>query len=125
MGDVGGGFGTKVAIYPEDVLVVSAAKKLNRPIKWTATRTEEFQASVHGRDHMNVAELDCDPEGRIQALSVKTLANTGAYLINPALIIPLGLMSKVITSVYDIPSIYLETRCVLTNTAPIGAYRGA
>ena len=74
---------------------------------------------------MNVAELACDPEGRIQALSVKTLANTGAYLINPALLIPLGLMSKVITSVYDIPSIYLETRCVLTNTAPIGAYRGA
>ena len=125
VGDVGGGFGTKVAIYPEDVLVVYAAKKLNRPIKWTATRTEEFQASVHGRDHMNVAELACDPEGRIQALSVKTLANTGAYLINPALLIPLGLMSKVITSVYDIPTIYLETRCVLTNTAPIGAYRGA
>ncbi len=125
VGDVGGGFGTKVAIYPEDVLVVYAAKKLKVPIKWTATRTEEFQASVHSRDHMNIAELACDPEGRILALSVKTLANTGAFLTNPALLIPLELMSKVITSVYEIPSIYLETRCVLTNTAPIGAYRGA
>ena len=125
VGDLGGGFGTKVAIYPEDVLVVYAAKKLKVPIKWTATRTEEFQASVHSRDHMNIAELACDPEGRILALSVKTLANTGAYLTNPALLIPLGLMSKVITSVYEIPSIYLETQCVLTNTAPIGAYRGA
>lgn len=125
VGDVGGGFGTKVAIYPEDVLVVYAAKKLSRPIKWTATRTEEFQASVHSRDHMNIAELACDHEGRILALRVQTFANTGAYLINPALLIPLGLMSKVITSVYEIPSIFLETRCVLTNTAPIGAYRGA
>ena len=103
VGDLGGGFGTKVAIYPEDVLVVYAAKKLKIPIKWTATRTEEFQASVHSRDHMNIAELACDPEGRILALSVKTLANTGAYLTNPALLIPLGLMSKVITSVYEIP----------------------
>ena len=65
------------------------------------------------------------PDGRILGLRVKTFANTGAYLINPALLIPLGLMSKVITSVYEIPAIYLETSCVLTNTAPIGAYRGA
>jgi len=125
VGDIGGGFGTKVAIYPEDVLVVYAAKKLKIPIKWTSTRIEEFQASVHSRDHINIAELACDSEGRILALSVKTLANTGAYLTNPALLIPLGLMNKVITSVYDIPAIYLDTRCVLTNTAPIGAYRGA
>ena len=125
VGDIGGGFGTKVAIYPEDVLVVYATKKLKVPIKWTATRTEEFQASVHSRDHINIAELACNTNGRILGLRVKTFANTGAYLINPALLIPLGLMSKVITSVYEIPAIYLETRCVLTNTAPIGAYRGA
>ena len=125
VGDVGGGFGTKVAIYPEDVLVVYATIKLKVPIKWTATRTEEFQASVHSRDHINIAELACNTNGRILGLRVKTFANTGAYLINPALLIPLGLMSKVITSVYEIPAIYLETRCVLTNTAPIGAYRGA
>ena len=125
VGDVGGGFGTKVAIYPEDVLVVYATIKLKVPIKWTATRTEEFQASVHSRDHINIAELACNTDGRILGLRVKTFANTGAYLINPALLIPLGLMSKVITSVYEIPAIYLETRCVLTNTAPIGAYRGA
>ncbi len=123
--DIGGGFGTKVAVYPEDILVVFATKKLKRPVKWTATRTEEFQASVHGRDHRNVAELAFDSEGTILALRVNTLANTGAYLINPALLIPLGLMCKVITSVYHIPAMYLDTRCVLTNTAPIGAYRGA
>ncbi len=125
VGDIGGGFGTKVAIYPEDILVVYATNKLKVPIKWTATRTEEFQASVHSRDHMNIAELACDSKGHILALRVKTFANTGAYLTNPALLIPLGLMSKVITSVYAIPAIYLETRCILTNTAPIGAYRGA
>ena len=125
VGDIGGGFGTKVAIYPEDVLVVYATIKLKVPIKWTATRTEEFQASVHSRDHINIAELACNTDGRILGLRVKTFANTGAYLINPALLIPLELMSKVITSVYEIPAIYLETRCVLTNTAPIGAYRGA
>jgi carbon-monoxide dehydrogenase large subunit len=123
--DIGGGFGTKVAVHPEDILVVYAAKKLKRPVKWTATRTEEFQASVHGRDHWNYAELAFDSTGKILALRVKTLANTGAYLTNPALLIPLGLMSKVITSVYHIPAMYLDTQCVLTNTAPIGAYRGA
>ena len=87
--DIGGGFGTKVAVHPEDILVVYAAKKLKRPIKWTATRTEEFQASVHGRDHWNYAELAFDSTGKILALRVKTLANTGAYLTNPALLIHL------------------------------------
>ena len=80
---------------------------------------------MHGRDHWNYAELAFDSTGIILALRVKTLANTGAYLTNPALLIPLGLMSKVITSVYHIPAMYLDTQCVLTNTAPIGAYRGA
>lgn len=123
--DIGGGFGTKVAVYPEDILVVYAAKKLKRPVKWTATRTEEFLASVHGRDQKNFAELAFDSAGKILALRVFTMANTGAYLNNPALFIPLGLMPKVISSVYHIPSMFLDTRCVLTNTAPIGAYRGA
>jgi carbon-monoxide dehydrogenase large subunit len=123
--DIGGGFGTKVAIHPEDVLVVYAAKKINRTVKWTATRSEEFQASVHGRDQRNYAELAFDSSGKILALRLSTLANTGAYLNNPALMIPLGIMPKAITSVYHIPALYYETRCVLTNTAPIGAYRGA
>jgi len=123
--DIGGGFGTKVAIHPEDVLVVYAAKKINRTVKWTATRSEEFQASVHGRDQRNYVELAFDSSCKILALRLSTLANTGAYLINPALMIPLGIMPKAITSVYHIPALYYETRCVLTNTAPIGAYRGA
>ena len=123
--DIGGGFGTKVAIHPEDVLVVYAAKKLKRPVKWTATRSEEFQASVHGRDHWNFAELAFDVGGKILALRIHILANTGAYLTNPALLIPLGLMFRVITSVYHVPAMYIDTKCVLTNTAPIGAYRGA
>ena len=123
--DIGGGFGTKVAVYPEDVLVVYAAKKLKRTVKWTATRSEEFQASVHGRDQRNYAELAFDTSGKILALRLSTLANSGAYLNNPALLIPLGIMPKVVSSVYHIPAVFIETRCVLTNTAPIGAYRGA
>ena len=123
--DIGGGFGTKVAVHPEDILIVYAANKLKRAVKWTATRTEEFQASVHGRDHWNNAELAFDSAGKILALRVHTLANSGAYLTNPALLIPLGLMYRVINSVYHIPLMYLDTKCVLTNTAPIGAYRGA
>ena len=123
--DIGGGFGTKVAVYPEDVLVVYAAKKLKRTVKWTATRSEEFQASVHGRDQRNCAELAFDSSGKILALRLSTLANSGAYLNNPALLIPLGIMPKVVSSVYHIPAVFIETRCVLTNTAPIGAYRGA
>jgi len=123
--DIGGGFGTKVAVYPEDVLVVYAAKKLKRTVKWTATRSEEFQASVHGRDQRNYAELAFDSSGKILALRLSTLANSGAYLNNPALLIPLGIMPKVVSSVYHIPAVFIETRCVLTNTAPIGAYRGA
>ena len=123
--DIGGGFGTKVAVYPEDVLVVYAAKKLKRTVKWTATRSEEFQASVHGRDQRNYAELAFDSSCKILALRLSTLANSGAYLNNPALLIPLGIMPKVVSSVYHIPAVFIETRCVLTNTAPIGAYRGA
>jgi carbon-monoxide dehydrogenase large subunit len=123
--DIGGGFGTKVAVYPEDILVVYAARKLKRTVKWTATRSEEFQASVHGRDQRNFAELAFDSSGKILALRLSTLANTGAYLINPALLIPLGMMPKVVGSFYHIPALFIETRCVLTNTAPIGAYRGA
>ena len=123
--DIGGGFGTKVAVHPEDVLVVYAAKKLKRTVKWTATRSEEFQASVHGRDQRNFAEMAFDSSAKILALRLSTLANTGAYLNNPALLIPLGIMPKVISSVYHIPAVFIETRCVLTNTAPIGAYRGA
>ena len=123
--DIGGGFGTKVAVHPEDVLVVYAAKKLKRTVKWTATRSEEFQASVHGRDQRNIAEMAFDSSAKILALRLSTLANTGAYLNNPALLIPLGIMPKVISSVYHIPAVFIETRCVLTNTAPIGAYRGA
>jgi len=123
--DIGGGFGTKVAVHPEDVLVVYAARKLKRTVKWTATRSEEFQASVHGRDQRNYAELACDSTGKILALRLSTLANTGAYLNNPALLIPLEIMPKVVSSVYHIPALFIETRCVLTNTAPIGAYRGA
>ena len=123
--DIGGGFGTKVAVHPEDVLVVYAARKLKRTVKWIATRSEEFQASVHGRDQRNFAELACDSTGKILAFRLSTLANTGAYLNNPALLIPLEIMPKVVSSVYHIPTLFIETRCVLTNTAPIGAYRGA
>ena len=123
--DVGGGFGAKTILYPEDIVLVYAAGKLKRPVRWCATRSEEFQATLHARDQRSVAELACDGDGRILALKVESLANVGGYLLNPGMFIPLRLSPSVISSMYHIPAAYIRTRCVLTNTAPLGAFRGA
>jgi carbon-monoxide dehydrogenase large subunit len=125
VGDVGGGFGMKTGIYPEDAATAWAAHTLKRPVKWIADRSEEFLASAHGRDQQARAELALDAQGRILALRIRTLANVGAYAIPTGLLIPLLIGPWVQTSVYHVPVIDFHFKAVLTNTAPTAAYRGA
>jgi aerobic carbon-monoxide dehydrogenase large subunit len=123
--DVGGGFGMKTGLYPEDILVAFAALKLKRPVKWTAERLEEFLAAVHGRDIESRAELALDAEGKILAYRIRTLCNTGAYAGTTGIVIQLLVGPWVSTSIYDIKTIDFQMTAVLTNTAPTAAYRGA
>ncbi len=123
--DVGGGFGSKIFIYAEETVCVWAAKKVGRPVKWTADRTEAFLADAHGRDHVTHAELAMDAGGKILALRAKTKANLGAYLSTFASSVPTYLYAPLLSGQYDIPAIYCEVDGVYTNTAPVDAYRGA
>jgi aerobic carbon-monoxide dehydrogenase large subunit len=123
--DVGGGFGSKIYVYAEETVCVWAAKKVNRPVKWVADRTEEFLCVAHGRDHMTHAELAMDEEGKILGLKVKTRANLGAYLSTFASAVPTYLYVPLLSGQYDIPAVYGEVEAVYTNTAPVDAYRGA
>lgn len=125
VGDVGGGFGMKTGLYPEDVVAAYAARKLGRPVKWCAERIEEFLAATHGRDVTSKAELALDARGRILALRVSSLANLGAYATPAGVVIQLMIGPWVSTSIYDIDTIDLRIRGVLTHTAPTSAYRGA
>jgi aerobic carbon-monoxide dehydrogenase large subunit len=125
VGDVGGGFGMKTGIYPEDAAAAWAAWTLKRPVKWIADRSEEFLSSFHGRDQQAQAELALDGSGRILALRLRTLANVGAYATATGMTIPMVVGPWVQTSVYDVPLIDFQIRCVLTNTASTAAYRGA
>jgi carbon-monoxide dehydrogenase large subunit len=125
VGDVGGGFGMKTGLYPEDAATAWAAWTLKRPVKWIADRSEEFLSSFHGRDQKAQAELALDAGGRILALRVRTLANVGAYATATGMVIPMVVGPWVQTSVYDVPLIDMHVRCVLTNTASTAAYRGA
>ncbi|MCA1999217.1 MAG: xanthine dehydrogenase family protein molybdopterin-binding subunit [Hyphomicrobiales bacterium] len=123
--DVGGGFGSKIFIYAEETVCVWAAKKVGRPVKWVADRTEEFLAIAHGRDHLTHAEMAMDADGRILGLRVKTRANLGAYLSTFASSVPTYLYAPLLSGQYNIPAIYAEVEAVYTNTAPVDAYRGA
>lgn len=125
VGDVGGGFGMKTGIYPEDAAVSWAAWTLKRPVKWIADRSEEFLSSAHGRDQRAEAELALAKDGRILALRLRTLANVGAYATATGMVIPMVVGPWVQTSVYDVPLIDARIRCVMTNTACTAAYRGA
>ena len=125
VGDVGGGFGMKTGLYPEDLVVGFAATQLHRPVKWAAERLEDFLSANHGRDLRSQAELALDAEGRVLALRVSSVANVGAYVTGAGVAIALMIGPWVVTSIYDIPLIDLHQRAVLTNTAAIGAYRGA
>jgi aerobic carbon-monoxide dehydrogenase large subunit len=125
VGDVGGGFGMKTGIYPEDVVLAYCTRSLKRPLKWTADRLEEFIAATHGRDVDTKAELALDAKGKVLALRVASLANVGAYATPAGVIIQLLIGPWVSTSIYDIPVIDLHYKAVLTNTTPTGPYRGA
>ena len=122
--DVGGGFGTKLFPYREYALAAVAAKRLRRPVKWVAGRTEHFLGDAHGRDNFTLAELALDEEARFLALRVDTIANLGAYLSCYAPLIPY-LGAGMLPGVYDIPVCHVRVRAAYTNTLPVDAYRGA
>ena len=123
--DVGGGFGSKIAIYAEETAVIWAARKVGRPVKWTADRSESFLTDAHGRDHITHAELGVDADGRFVALKVRTTANLGAYLSTFGSSVPTYLYGTLLAGQYRTPNIYVEVQGVYTNTAPVDAYRGA
>ena len=123
--DVGGGFGSKIPHYPEEALVTWAARKVGRPVKWTAERSESFLADTHGRDHVTQAELALDENGKFLGLRVKTAANLGAYLSTFGALSTTYLYGTLLSGQYDIPAIHCAVTIVFTNTAPIDAERGA
>ena len=125
VGDVGGGFGMKTGLYPEDLSVAWAALQLKRPVKWRADRLEEFLSAGHGRDVVSRGELALDAQGRVLALRVHGVANVGAYATGVSVAIQLMIGPWVVTSIYDIPLIDLRYTAVMTNKGCIGAYRGA
>lgn len=123
--DVGGGFGSKIYLYAEDVALTWAAKQLNCAIKWTADRSEAFLSDAHGRDHVSHAEMAMDKDGKFLALRVHTDANLGAYLSTFATAVPTILYATLLAGQYTTPQIYCEVDAWFTNTAPVDAYRGA
>ncbi len=123
--DVGGGFGMKVFVYPEQCLMPWAAKKVGRPVKWTSERTEAFISDTQGRDHVTHAELAIDKDGKFTGLKVENISNMGAYLSNFAPMVATMAGTGMMTGLYDIPVAYVNVVGVYTNTVPIDAYRGA
>jgi aerobic carbon-monoxide dehydrogenase large subunit len=123
--DVGGGFGSKIFHYPEEVIVPWVARAVNRPAKWVATRSESFITDAHGRDHVTHAKLALKRDGTFTGLYVTTWANMGAYLSTFAPLIPTALYITLFSGLYKLPHIYGETYGTMTNTVPVDAYRGA
>ncbi|MBF0375390.1 MAG: xanthine dehydrogenase family protein molybdopterin-binding subunit, partial [Alphaproteobacteria bacterium] len=123
--DVGGGFGMRLSLFPEHILVLFAARRLGRPVKWIADRSEAFLADTHGRDNLTHAEIALDGNGRFLAVRVAILANMGAYLSQFAAFVPTRAGASMHVGVYDIPAAYVRVKGVMTNTTPVDAYRGA
>lgn len=123
--DVGGGFGSKIYHYGEEALVLAAAKKLGRPVKWTATRSEAFLSDAHGRDHVTKIELATELDGTFIAFRTETMANVGAYLSNFSTATPTFLHGTLMAGNYKVPNVYVNVKTVFTNTTPVDAYRGA
>ena len=123
--DVGGGFGAKIFIYAEELVVGWACRKVNRPVKWTSDRTEAFLSDAHGRDHVATAEMALDENGKFLAMRVMTRANLGAYLSTFGTMVPSYLYAFLFAGQYTTPLIYSEVKAVFTNTAPVDASRGA
>jgi carbon-monoxide dehydrogenase large subunit len=123
--DVGGGFGSKIFHYAEEAIMTWASKKLNRPVKWTAERSESFISDAHGRDHITHAEMAMDDDGTFLGLRVSTRANLGAYLSTFGPSVPTYLYATLLAGTYKTPAIYAEVKAMFTNTVPVDAYRGA
>lgn len=123
--DVGGGFGSKIYIYPEEIVCLWASKRTGVPVKWVADRTEAFLADAHGRDHVTNVKLAFDADNRVIGLKVDTIANLGAYMSLFSSSVPTYLYATLLSGQYDIPAIHANVRTVYTNTAPVDAYRGA
>src|SRR6266478_4592702 len=123
--DVGGGFGSKIYIYPEEMVALWASKKVGRPVKWTGDRSEAFLTDAHGRDHISKAEMAFDKDNKILALRVKTHANLGAYMSLFSSAVPTYLYATLLSGQYNIPAIHAEVVTVYTNTVPVDANRGA
>lgn len=123
--DVGGGFGSKIYIYPEEIVCLWASKKTGVPVKWVADRTESFLTDAHGRDHHTHAEMAFDKDHRILGLKVETQANLGAYMSLFSSATPTYLYATLLSGQYNIPAIHANVKAIYTNTAPVDAYRGA
>jgi len=123
--DVGGGFGSKIFIYPEEIVCLWASKKTGVPVKWTAERTESFLTDAHGRDHITTAQLAFDADNKMIGLKVDTIANLGAYMSLFSSVVPTYLHATLLSGQYVIPAIHCNMRTVYTNTSPVDTYRGA
>ncbi|WP_159588768.1 xanthine dehydrogenase family protein molybdopterin-binding subunit [Chelativorans xinjiangense] len=123
--DVGGGFGSKIYVYPEEIVCLWASKKTGVPVKWVADRTESFLTDAHGRDHHTEVSLGFDADNRMVALKVDTIANFGGYMSLFSSCVPTYLYATLLSGQYAIPAIHCNVRAVYTNTAPVDAYRGA
>jgi len=123
--DVGGGFGSKIYIYPEEIVCLWASMKTKRSVKWTSTRSEAFLTDAHGRDHVTHAEMGFDADGKITAFKIDTIANLGAYMSLFSSAVPTYLYATLLAGQYHMPAIHCNVKTVYTNTTPVDAYRGA
>ncbi|WP_372614733.1 xanthine dehydrogenase family protein molybdopterin-binding subunit [Aquicoccus sp.] len=123
--DVGGGFGSKIFHYAEEAFCTFAAKAVNRPVKWTSSRSEAFISDAQGRDHVTKIELALDKDNNFTAIRTETYANMGAYLSTFAPSVPTWLHGTLMAGNYKTPNIYVNVKAVFTNTVPVDAYRGA
>ena len=123
--DVGGGFGAKIYIYPEEITCLWASMKTNRSVKWTSDRSEAFITDAHGRDHVTSAEMGFDDNGKIVGFKVDTLANLGAYMSLFSSSVPTYLYAPLLSGQYNIQNLHCNVRTYYTNTVPVDAYRGA
>jgi len=122
--DIGAGFGMKNFACPEYPLVLWAARRLGRPVKWTSSRSEAFMSDDQARDHASTAQMALDREGRILGLRIHTIATHGAYLVGASAMLPTTANASAASGVYDIPAAHLEVKTVFTNKTPTGSYRG-